>query len=503
VSLEHLEQILLLGAVVLLVALLAVRLSSRSGLPSLLIYLALGVLLGNAGIASWMGWSDGVIHFDDPVLTQLLGVCALVVILAEGGLTTRWDAVRPAVTLAVVLSTVGVAVSVAVVAAAAHFLVGMPWQLALLAGAVLSSTDAAAVFATLRRLRLRPRLVAVLEAESGFNDAPVVILVTLLSLGGLAALSPVATGALVVYELVAGAAVGGVIGVAGAWILRRSALPAAGLYPLAVVTLTVLAYAVGAVAHASGFLAVYIAALVLGNSRLPHRRAVLGFAEGLAWLAQIGLFVLLGLLVSPAELRPAVVPALVIGAVLLVLGRPLSVLASAAWFRVPLREQAFIAWAGLRGAVPIVLATIPFAAGVDGGEGLFNIVFVLVVVFTLVQGTTLPPIARVLGVVEADRVGDLQVEVAPLEEINADLLAFTIPSVSRLHGVYVGELRLPLGASIVFLLREGRRSVPDSATRLRAGDQLLIVATEGCREETERRLHAIGRGGRLARWFAE
>jgi cell volume regulation protein A len=346
-------------------------------------------------------------------------------------------------------------------------------------------------------------LVAVLEAESGLNDAPVVILVTLLSAGTLAAISPVSTGALVVYELIAGAAIGGAIGVVGAWILRRSALPAAGLYPLAVVTLTVLAYAAGAVAGASGFLAVYVAALVLGNSHLPHRRAVLGFAEGLAWLAQIGLFILLGLLVNPATLGDAILPALVIGAVLLVVGRPLSVAASALWFRVRPRDQAFMAWAGLRGAVPIVLATIPYAAGVPGGRQLFDIVFVLVVVFTLVQGTTLPPVARLLGVVEAGRAGDLQVEVAPLEEIGADLLALTIPGGSRMHGVYVGELRLPVDASIVFLLRGGRRSVPDSSTRLRHGDKLLIVATEECRDETERRLRAIGQGGRLARWFTE
>jgi cell volume regulation protein A len=257
------------------------------------------------------------------------------------------------------------------------------------------------------------------------------------------------------------------------------------------------------VAHASGFLAVYVAALVLGNSRLPHRRAVLGFAEGLAWLAQIGLFVLLGLLVTPHELGPAVRAALGIGAVLLLVGRPLSVLASASWFRVRPREQAFLAWAGLRGAVPIVLATIPYAASVPDGERLFNIVFVLVVVFTLIQGTTLPPVARMLGVVEEGRADDLQVESAPLEEIGADLLALTIPPGSRLHGVYVGELRLPVGASVVFLLRGGRRSVPEVGTRLRRGDSLLIVATADCRDDAERQLRAIGRSGRLARWFAD
>jgi cell volume regulation protein A len=495
VTLDELDRILLLGAAVLLIAVSAVRLSSRTGLPSLLIYLGIGVLLGESG--------PGGIPFNNAELAQALGVCALAVILAEGGLTTRWHEVRPALPLAVVLSTLGVAVSVAVVAVAAHHLFGMSWQLALLAGAVLSSTDAAAVFATLRRLRLRPRLGAVLEAESGLNDAPVVILVTLLSRGPVGDVSPLGAVALVGYELVAGAGIGLAVGFGGAWILRRSALPAAGLYPLATVAMTILAYAAGSVAHASGFLAVYVAALVLGNSRLPHRRAVLGFAEGLAWLAQIGLFVLLGLLVTPHELGPAVRAALGIGAVLLLVGRPLSVLASASWFRVRPREQAFLAWAGLRGAVPIVLATIPYAASVPDGERLFNIVFVLVVVFTLIQGTTLPPVARMLGVVEEGRADDLQVESAPLEEIGADLLALTIPPGSRLHGVYVGELRLPVGASVVFLLRGGRRSVPEVGTRLRRGDSLLIVATADCRDDAERQLRAIGRSGRLARWFAD
>ena len=266
----RLEIVLLVGAAVVLLGVLAVRVSTRLGLPSLLLYLGIGVALGESGLG---------LKFDDADLTQTLGLSALVLILAEGGLTTRWHAVRRMAPFAVVLSTVGVAVSVAVTGWLATVVLQVDARTGLLLGALVSPTDAAAVFATLRRIGLRPRLVAALEMESGLNDAPVVLLVTLLS--SRAAGSPAMTAALVGYELVAGAAIGLAVGWAAGFMLRRSALPAAGLYPLAAVTSTVLAYAVGTLAHASGFLATYLAALVLGNTRLPHRRATLGFAEGI------------------------------------------------------------------------------------------------------------------------------------------------------------------------------------------------------------------------------
>src|SRR5919206_946539 len=306
----NLDIALLVAAAVLLVAVAAVRLSTRLGLPGLLVYLLIGMGLGEAGLG---------IGFDDAQLTRSLGFCALIVIIAEGGLTARWATLRPVLGLSAVLATLGVVISVAVVGVAVHLILGLDWRLALLYGAVLSSTDAAAVFATLRRLRLPQRLVATLEAESGMNDAPVVLLVVLLSLRGEPSHPWWYELLIVTYELATGAAIGLFVGLAGRWLLRHAALPSAGLYPIAAVGLTVLAYAAGAVAHASGFLAVYVAGVVLGNGRLPHRRAVLGFADGLAWLAQIGLFVLLGLLVSPQRLPAAIVPALVAGCALVFL----------------------------------------------------------------------------------------------------------------------------------------------------------------------------------------
>jgi potassium/hydrogen antiporter len=490
----RLDLALLLGAAVLLVAVGAVRLSTRLGLPSLLVYLALGMAIGESGLG---------IEFSNAELTRTLGFCALIVIIAEGGLTARWSIVRPVLGVAALLSTLGVVVSIAVVGVAVHLLLDLDWRLALLYGAVLSSTDAAAVFATLRRLRLPPRLVATLEAESGINDAPVVLLVVLLSTSGPAE-HPWWQEVLVVgYELAAGAAVGFAVGMAGRWALRRAALPASGLYPIAAVGLTVLAYGAAAVMHASGFLAVYVAGVVLGNARLPHRQAILGFTDGLAWLAQIGLFVLLGLLVSPAKLGDAVLPAIVAGLVLVFVARPVSVAVSATPFGMSPREQAFLSWAGLRGAVPIVLATIPLSEKVPGATRLFDAVFVLVVIFTLAQASTLAPVARWLRVTAPAEAAELRVETAPLERMRADLLQVEVPPGSRLAGVHLDELRLPVGASVTLVLRDGVGFVPSPDTRLKVGDSMLIVATDQARDVAERRLRAVSRRGRLARWFDE
>jgi potassium/hydrogen antiporter len=492
---DRLDIALLVGAVVVLVAVGAVRLSTRLGLPSLLVYLAIGVALGESGLG---------IDFENAELTRTLGFCALIVIIAEGGLTARWGMLRPVLAVSTTLATLGVLASSAVVAIAVHLILDLDWRLALLYGAVLSSTDAAAVFATLRRLRLPPRLVATLEAESGMNDAPAVLLVLLLSMDPVGGGHPWWYEVLVVaYELAAGAAIGYLVGIGGRWTLRRAALPSAGLYPIAAVGLTVLAYAAGAVAHASGFLAVYVAGVVLGNARLPHRQAILGFADGLAWLAQIGLFVLLGLLASPGRLGDALIPAIVTGLALVLLARPLSVVLSATPFQVGVRDQAFLSWAGLRGAVPIVFATVPLSAGVEGATQLFDVVFVLVVIFTLVQGGTLAPVARLLRVSAPAEAAEIHVDSAPLEHMGADLLQMEVPQGSRLAGVHLDELRLPVGASVTLVLRDGVGFVPGPDTRLKVGDSLLIVATAQVRDAAERRLRAVSRRGRLARWFSE
>ncbi|HET7668231.1 MAG TPA: potassium/proton antiporter, partial [Mycobacterium sp.] len=427
---------------------------------------------------------------------------ALGVILVEGGLTTRFGEIRSVLAPATILAVVGVIVSTAVTAVATHLILGIGWQLALLLGAIVSSTDAAAVFSVLRVVPLPRRLAGLLEAESGFNDAPAVILVLLFSAIPFK-LETVSIVVTLLYELTIGAAIGIGVGFLGAVALRRIALPASGLYPIATFGLGMLAFAAAGSANASGFLAAYLAGLVLANSGLPHRSATRSFAEGAGWLAQIGLFVLLGLLVSPSELRDHVIPAVVVGLVLLLLGRPISVVLSLIGFRVPWREQLFLSWAGLRGAVPIVLATYPIVAGVGGSDRLLSIVFILVVVFTLVQAPSLLVVAELLGLVRRDTTREIQVESAPLDVLGAELLTMTVLPHSRLHNVTVLELRLPDPSVITLIIRDGHSFVPQPHTHIRTGDELLIVTTTKTRESAERRLRAVSRRGKLAYWFDE
>ncbi len=492
-SLHQLAIVLAAGAAILIVAIAAVRISTRVGLPSLLAYMLIGLAVGTDELG---------MDFESMELARILGYVALVLILAEGGLTTSWAEIKPSVAPAALLSTLGVAVSVVVVAIAARYIFNLDWSIALLLGAILASTDAAAVFSVLRGIPLPTRLTGMLEAESGFNDAPVVLLTVALSDAAARGNSPNLLGvtAITILELLGGAVIGIVVGRIGAAFSRRLAAASSGLYPLAIMAWVILSYGLAVIGHTSGFLAAYLTALVLGNSNLPHRAAYRGFAQALGWLAQIGLFVMIGMLAAPSALLDKWWQGITLGLVLLLVARPLAVVASTAPFRVPWRDQLFLSWAGLRGAVPIVLATVPVIMGVPDITWIFNEVFVLVVVFTLVQAPTLPWVARRLRVVEEDRAVNLDVESLPLDRLGADLLEVTIGETSRMHGVELFELRLPPGAEVALVVRDDEGFVPSPTSMLRHGDQLLIVTTAAARRAAERQLHAVDRVGRLARW---
>ena len=491
-DLMQLNQVLLVGSIVVLVAIVGVLFSTRAGLPSLLFYLLLGILLGEAGLG---------IAFEDADLAQALGLGALVVILAEGGVSTNWKDIRPVMRTGAILATLGVAIGLAVMATLAHYVLGLDWQLAILLAAVTAPTDAAAVFAVLRRVPLPRRLTGALEAESGLNDAPTVVLVTLASQGTVLDQGVAGFAGIIVFQLVVGVLVGAAAGWGGVWVLRQAALPASGLYPLAVLSFSVLGYAGAAAVGSSGFAAVYVAALILGNSELPHRTATRSFTEGMGWLAQIGLFVMLGLLVSPGRISADTVGlAVAAGLLLTFVARPISVVLCTLWPRTPMRDVIFMSWAGLKGAVPIVLATIPLAEGVEGAALLFDMVFVLVILDTLITGPTLPWLARRLGYHQGQAI-DLEIEAAPLERIAADLLQIKITPVSKMRGVEVGELRLPEGASVTLVVRDGQTLVPSERTILRADDELLVVTPRKLKEQTERRLRLVSQRGRLAHWL--
>lgn len=498
-------EITLVAAVIILAAVGGVRAAARAGLPGLLLYLALGLLLSDDVL--------GGIAFEDAELATALGYAGLVIILAEGGLTTRPATVRPVIVPAAILASFGVAVSIFLVALPLHWIAGLDLRTCVLIGAVMAPTDAAAVFTVARGLRLPARLQTLLEAESGLNDAPVVVLVVLLSTSAGSSMPAWLVPIVVLAELIGGLVLGGLVGLLARWILPRLALPASGLYPVAVIALLMLSYGLAVVLHTSGFAAVYVTALILAASRLPHRRAVLGFVEGLAWTVQIGLFIMLGLLAVPARLGDAVGVALLAGLLLLLVARPLSVVASLAPFLRPTRVArrlrtapmpwqwaAFASWGGLRGAVPIIFATIPLGAGVADGELIFDVTLLLVIALTLVQAPTMPAFARRLGLVRPEEVDELSVEAAPLDDMRAALLDLDVQSGSHLAGTYIGEMPLPQGAVVSLVIRSGHSMVPDRHTRVRVGDRLLIVVTDTARAATERALASVSRNGRLADW---
>lgn len=492
VELENLDAAMLAAAAIVLLAVVGVRFAGRIGVPGLLLYLGLGLVLG---------WLFPTIHVRDAELATVLGYAALVVILAEGGLTTRISDLRSVLWPSLALATIGVAVSILVVAGALVVFVDLELRIALLIAAVLAPTDAAAVFSVLRRLRLDQRLKSLLEAEAGFNDAPIVVLVVVLCSPTLESDTAWQIPFVVLAELVGGAVVGVLVGLGARYTLPRLALPSVGLYPIAVVGIVVMAYGAAGVAHTSGFMAVYVAAVLVGaTENMPHRRGVLGFAEGLAWAAQIGLFVMLGLLADFDGLLNSFWSAAVAGVVLVVLGRPLASVVSLLPFRLPPSWIAFVGVAGLRGAVPIVFAAIPLGLAVPGAETVFDTTLILVVLLTLAQTPILPIVGRWLKVDLGWQADELSVEAAPIDRMNALLLGADVSETSRIAGLYVADLRLPEGASVALIVREGNAFVPDRNTRFRPGDQMLVVSTQAARRGAVRRMRIVDRDGRLAGW---
>lgn len=446
--------------------------SHRLGVPALLILLALGMLAGSEGV--------GGIPFDDYALAYRAGTIALVLILFDGGLATPADVFRRALGRSAVLASVGVVVT-ALVVAASGVLFGLPPALALVVGAVVSSTDAAAVFAVLRgsHVRLKGRTGGTLEVESGLND-PVAMLLTVVT-------SEMALGhryagtelvALAGMQLGYGAIVGGAFGLGGRALVRFVPLPAPGLYPVVTLAIALASYGVATVAGGSGFLAVYLAGLLLGGGPLPYRAGVRRVHDALAWLSQLAMFLLLGLLVFPSRLLVSAPAGLVVAVTLAWVARPVGVLVSLVPFRVPARELAFVAWVGLRGAVPIVLATYPVLRGVPEGDMLFHLVFFVVLVNSLVPGATVAWLARRTGLAApAPPVPPAAVELVSLREYAGEFVWYTVARASAVAGATVQELPLPEGCVLTLLLRGDTVVAPRGDTAFREGDHVCVFVT--------------------------
>jgi potassium/hydrogen antiporter len=486
------DSLLLTGAVLAITAVavsaLVTRRSRRFRVPGALLFLALGMLFGDDGL--------NLVSLDDAELVQNVGVVALLFILLEGGLTTKPTDLKLAALPGLLLATAGVALTAGITAVGVWLVLDVDPVTAGLIGAVVGSTDAAAVFSMMRTTPLPRRVAALLRVESGSND-PIAVMLTV----GLLATYQQGTSAgdwawFAIVQLVGGAAVGGAVGMASVWSLRRLRLPVDGLYPLTVAAVGALAYGVAATVGASGFVAVYATGVIVGALLPRQRRSILGFHEAVANAAEIGLFLLLGLLVFPSQLPAVALASLLVAAVLTFVARPVTVWLGTLGQGYSWQERTLLSVGGLKGAVPIVLATFPLTAGVGEADLIFDVVFFVVLVSVLVQGIALLPIVRRLGFEQTRPAWAPVAEALPLEGIEVDLIELHVTEDLFLVDRKIREVGVPPGTIITAVVRDDRVLVPNGNTRIRTDDVLLITAQRD-RAALER-LTAWARGERRA-----
>src|SRR5262245_46282209 len=479
----HDAELILVAGALLAAGILGALLADRIRIPGLLLFLGLGMLAGSEGI--------GGIEFDDAELARTLGTIALVLILFEGGLTAGWQEIRPVLGTAASLATVGTVVTACTAGLAAHWIFGISVLEGMIVGAAIAATDSAAIFAVLRRSTLKKRLARSLEGESGMND-PVALL---LMIGFIEWLQEPGFGlddmvGLLALKLAIGIAVGLALGRVAAAALDRVRLPTDGIYPVATIAIAGIAFGLAEVIHGSGFLAVYLTALALGSARIPARRTIVAFHEGVGWVAQIGLFILLGLLVFPSALGDVAWESLALSAVLILFSRPLAAFVATALAPLNVRERAMLGWAGLRGATPIWLATFPVVAGVGEGDQLFAIVFFVVVTSTLVQGASFEPIATRLGLTtDEPAIPRRLLESGRIRGMGGDVIAYRLRPGAAAAGHLVRELGLPREALVNVIVRDGHALPPRGSTEVREGDELHILVRQELREEVEALTH--------------
>jgi potassium/hydrogen antiporter len=472
-------ELILVAGGLLAVGIAAAKIADSVRVPGLLLFLVLGILVGSEG--------PGGVGFDDAELTRTLGTIGLVLILFEGGLTAGWREIKPVFGTAVSLALVGTVLTAVLAGAAASWLLGLGTLESLIVGSAVAATDSAAIFAVLRGSQLRRRLARALEGESGMNDPVALLLVT----GFIEWIQQPGYGiedmaVNLVAKLALGAVLGVMIGLGARWALRNVDLPTSGLYPVASIATAALSYGVTEVAHGSGFLAVYLTALILGTGTVPARRTVVSFHQGLSWVAQISLFFLLGLLVFPSGLIDVAVDGLLLSAALMFVARPVAAFVASLPSPFSLSERVMLGWAGLRGAIPIWLATFPVIAGIEGGGELFNIVFFVVLTSTLIQGATFEPLARRLRVTSTEpALPQPLVESGMIRELGGEVIAYRVRDRDAVVGHMVKELGLPREALVNVIVREGNAIPPRGSSEIEAGDELHILVRREAHPEVE------------------
>ncbi|MDY0100184.1 MAG: potassium/proton antiporter [Bacteroidales bacterium] len=467
------ENIILIGSLLVFISVLAGKTSFRFGVPTLVFFLAVGMLAGSDGI--------GKISFNDPGIAQFIGVIALNFILFSGGFETDWIGVKPVAGQAISLSVLGVLITAGASGIFVWWITDFTIYEGLLLGSIISSTDAAAVFSILRskNLALKGHIRSTLEFESGSNDPMAYILTIIFT--GLVINSEQSLLTILPFffkQLILGGLMGFACGFASRYVINRIKLDYEGLYPVLSISLMFMTYALTTVAGGNGFLAVYLSALYLGNKDLLHKRTIMKMYDGLAWLMQIILFLTLGLLVFPSQIVPVIGIGLLISLFLIIVARPLAVFICLSPFRMLTRVKGFISWVGLRGAVPIVFATFPLMAGVAKADMIFNIVFFISLTSVIIQGTSIPKVAKLLHVSLPARVKSVTpADILLSEPFNTEMAELTIAPDTFPSGLKIIELGFPQNVRIALLKRGDLYLIPDGSTIIEPGDKLIIIAT--------------------------
>jgi potassium/hydrogen antiporter len=481
------EQIFIAAGIVFLLSVFASKASEKYGIPALLLFLVLGMLAGSEG--------PGGVYFDNPSLAQALGVTALAFILFSGGLDTSWSDVRPVAARGFLLSTLGVAFTSALVGLTAYYLLGFTLLEGMLLGSIISSTDAAAVFAVLRsrNIGLPEGVRNLLEFESGSNDPMAVFLtIAFISLLTQDANPYTLFTQMFLKQMAVGGLLGFALGWVVVWIVNHIGLETEGLYPVLTLSSVLFIYGLIDFLGGNGFLGIYIAGLLMGNKNFVHKKSLLRFHDGVAWLMQIVMFLILGLQVFPSALVPVLGTGLLLSAVLMLVARPVAVFLCLVFSAFKTRERLLIAWVGLRGAVPIILGTFPLLAGLPNADHIFNLVFFIVLTSVLLQGTSLPLVVRKLGLAAPSQRPKPRyaLEFEEGEGMEATLMDFIIPYNSAAIGRPILDLRLPEQSVITLISRNDEYIVPTGTTRLQGGDVLLIILNKASVAEAHKILSA-------------